>query len=76
MARPDLSWQDSALCAQTDPDLPFDQPRIAKRICGSCEARAECLADALAAGDQHGIRGGLTPKERRRLRRPAGQHAA
>ncbi|MDG9701715.1 WhiB family transcriptional regulator [Streptomyces sp. DH37] len=78
MARPDMSWQDSALCAQTGPD-PFyptkgGTVRDAKRICGRCEVKDSCLDDALATGDDHGIRAGLTARERRKLRRQ--QHAA
>ena len=73
MAVPDLSWQDSALCAQVYPDAFFPERggtvRDAKRICERCEVKASCLADALATGDQHSIRAGLTAKERRRLRR-------
>lgn len=38
----------------------------AKRICASCPVRRECLEDALRTGDNdHGIRGGLRPNERR-----------
>lgn len=45
----------------------------ARRICAACPARMACLRDALheegdRAGDnRHGIRGGLTGKQRRRL---------
>ncbi|MEU3945414.1 WhiB family transcriptional regulator [Streptomyces sp. NPDC029526] len=43
----------------------------AKAVCHACPVRAACLEDALAAEGssgaayRHGIRGGLTPKERR-----------
>lgn len=43
--------------------------RKAKAACASCPVRADCLADALATGDAFGIRGGLSPQARRRLRR-------
>jgi len=44
----------------------------AKRICGPCPVRRNCLADALRTGDnEHGIRGGLKPCERRALARQA-----
>lgn len=40
-------------------------------ICAGCPVSAECLEAALAvpAWDDHGVRGGLTPADRRRLRR-------
>jgi WhiB family redox-sensing transcriptional regulator len=69
---PDLSWQDRALCAETDPEEFFPvkggSTRQAKRVCGACEVRAECLDYALANGEQHGIWGGLSERERRRLK--------
>jgi WhiB family transcriptional regulator, redox-sensing transcriptional regulator len=43
----------------------------AKRICATCPVQAECLADALdnpTTEDEHGVRGGLAPRERRELR--------
>ena len=47
-----LSWQERALCAQTDPEAFFPEKggstREAKRVCLSCEVRAECLEYALA----------------------------
>lgn len=41
----------------------------AKALCARCPFRSECLASELARPeeDQHGIRGGLTAAERRRL---------
>ncbi|AEA27341.1 hypothetical protein GCM10023403_39350 [Pseudonocardia benzenivorans] len=73
-AEPD--WQERALCAQTDPEAFFPEKggstREAKRICGGCEVRAECLEYALAQDERFGIWGGLSERERRRLRRAAG----
>lgn len=68
-------WQDRALCAQTDPEAFFpDQGgpiRPAKRVCRSCEVRAECLAYALTRDERFGVWGGLSEQERLRLRRQA-----
>ena len=68
-------WQELALCAQTDPEAFFPEKggstREAKRVCGSCEVRAECLDYALANDERFGIWGGLSERERRRLRRRA-----
>lgn len=66
-------WQERALCAQTDPEAFFPEKggstREAKRICSGCEVRAECLEYALAQDERFGIWGGLSERERRRLRR-------
>jgi WhiB family transcriptional regulator, redox-sensing transcriptional regulator len=66
-------WQERALCAQTDPEAFFPEKggstREAKRICSGCEVRAECLEYALANDERFGIWGGLSERERRRLRR-------
>jgi WhiB family transcriptional regulator, redox-sensing transcriptional regulator len=68
-------WQDRALCAQTDPDSFFPEKggstREAKRVCRSCEVRAECLDYALEHDERFGIWGGLSERERRRLKREA-----
>ena len=70
-AEPD--WRDRAVCAQTDPEAFFPEKggstREAKRICSGCEVRAECLEYALAADERFGVWGGLSERERRRLRR-------
>ncbi|WP_159620243.1 WhiB family transcriptional regulator [Ruania rhizosphaerae] len=70
-----LSWQERALCAQTDPEAFFPEKggstREAKRVCVSCEVRAECLEYALAHDERFGIWGGLSERERRKLKRRA-----
>jgi len=66
-------WQERALCAQTDPEAFFPEKggstREAKRICSGCEVKPECLDYALAHDERFGIWGGLSERERRRLRR-------
>ncbi len=70
-----LAWQEDALCAQTDPEAFFPEKggstRDAKRICAQCTVRAECLEYALKNDERFGIWGGLSERERRRLRRRA-----
>lgn len=65
-------WMTDALCTQTDPAAFFPPKggsnRDAKRVCGSCDVVAECLAFALRNNETHGIFGGLSPKERRQLK--------
>ena len=66
-------WMADGLCAQVDPELFFpekgDQAREAKRLCAGCDVRAECLAHALAHREAHGVWGGCSERERRRMRR-------
>ncbi|WP_431279777.1 WhiB family transcriptional regulator [Leifsonia poae] len=71
-----LAWQSDSLCAQTDPEAFFPEKggstRDAKRICTSCEVRSQCLEYALANDERFGIWGGLSERERRKLRKRAG----
>lgn len=71
----DDDWRESALCAQTDPEAFFPPKggtmRDAKRVCAACDVTAQCLAYALATGQDEGIWGGTTRDERRAMRRKA-----
>jgi WhiB family transcriptional regulator, redox-sensing transcriptional regulator len=68
-------WQERALCAQTDPEAFFPEKggstREAKKVCVSCEVRAECLEYALEHDERFGIWGGLSERERRKLKKRA-----
>ena len=68
-----LGWQDRALCAQTDPEAFFPEKggstREAKKVCTGCDVRAECLEYALANDERFGIWGGLSERERRKLKK-------
>ncbi|GLZ35717.1 hypothetical protein Lesp02_79040 [Lentzea sp. NBRC 105346] len=68
-------WQERALCAQTDPEAFFPEKggstREAKRICLGCEVRSECLEYALQHDERFGIWGGLSERERRKLKKRA-----
>ncbi|WP_281381107.1 WhiB family transcriptional regulator [Corynebacterium anserum] len=69
-------WQEQALCAQTDPEAFFPEKggstREAKRICQACGVRDECLEYALANDERFGIWGGLSERERRKLKKRLG----
>jgi WhiB family redox-sensing transcriptional regulator len=71
----ELGWQTDALCAQTDPEAFFPEKggstRDAKKVCGACNVRSQCLEYALANDERFGIWGGLSERERRRLRKRA-----
>ena len=68
----DDEWRLDALCAETDPEAFFPDKggstRDAKRVCAGCPVRAECLEYALAGDERFGIWGGLSERERRRVR--------
>ncbi len=70
-----LAWQTDALCSQTDPEAFFPEKggstRDAKRICTSCDVKSECLEYALQNDERFGIWGGLSERERRKLKRRA-----
>lgn len=67
-----LDWRLRGSCRDEDPDLFFpEKARVnskdviaAKRICDGCPVSDDCLQNA---GDDDGIRGGLTKKERKSL---------
>ena len=71
--RQELSWQARANCMGVDPDLFFPErgasTREAKEVCRGCVVREDCLEYALANGEKFGIWGGLSERERRRIRR-------
>ena len=67
------SWHDEANCLGVDPDLFFPErgasTKEAKEVCRGCVVREDCLEYALANGEKFGIWGGLSERERRRVRR-------
>ena len=69
----DLSWQRRANCMGVDPDLFFPErgasTKEAKEVCRGCVVREECLEFALSNGEKFGIWGGMSERERRRIRR-------
>jgi WhiB family redox-sensing transcriptional regulator len=69
----ETSWQDYSNCLGVDPDLFFPErgasTREAKEVCRGCVVREECLEFALANGEKFGIWGGMSERERRRIRR-------
>ena len=71
--RQERSWQLQANCMGVDPDLFFPErgasTREAKEVCRGCVVREDCLEYALANGEKFGIWGGMSERERRRLRR-------
>ena len=66
-------WQARANCMGVDPDLFFPErgssTREAKEVCRGCVVRVDCLEFAIANGEKFGIWGGMSERERRRVRR-------
>jgi WhiB family redox-sensing transcriptional regulator len=69
----DEDWREYAACMGVDPDLFFPvrgaSTREAKAVCAGCPVRDECLEWAFANHERFGIWGGLSERERRRIRR-------
>lgn len=68
-------WRLRALCAQTDPEAFYPEKggetRRAKNTCLACHVRTECLQEALDNDERHGVWGGLSERERRKLKAKA-----
>ena len=66
-------WQRYANCMGVDPELFFPErgasTREAKEVCRGCVVRVDCLEFAIANGEKFGIWGGMSERERRRVRR-------
>jgi WhiB family redox-sensing transcriptional regulator len=66
-------WQEKALCRTADPEAFFPEKggstRAAKAICLACGVRADCLDYALSRDERFGIWGGMSERERRRLKK-------
>lgn len=66
-------WMAEALCAQTDPELFFPEKggstREAKKTCRRCPVTEPCLTYALEHDERFGIWGGLSERERWRVRK-------
>ena len=62
----------SEVPCMTWPDLFFpelgESTVRAKKLCGSCPVKLQCLEYALDAGESIGVWGGTSPKERWRLK--------
>ncbi|MGI9006010.1 MAG: WhiB family transcriptional regulator [Streptosporangiaceae bacterium] len=87
MSHADPDWRSQSACLTADPELFFplssmgpslEQLTEAKKVCGRCPVRAECLDFALSTRQVHGVWGGMSEQERllrvaaqSQVRRPA-----
>lgn len=71
-----LEWSHRAACKGFDPEWMFAdgaEARYAKKVCRGCPVVNDCLAYALDQRIDFGVWGGMTARERRAMRRAAGE---
>jgi WhiB family redox-sensing transcriptional regulator len=65
-------FRDDAPCSTTDPEVFYPEKGgttlPAKKVCAGCDVRRECLLFALQHDERFGVWGGMSERERRRLR--------
>lgn len=69
----EATWMVQARCLDADPEAFFPRKggstKEAKRICAACPVREECLEFSVENEERFGIWGGMSERERRRLRK-------
>jgi len=69
----DEHWMTKGKCRDLDPTIFFPSEgvgvQIAQQICADCPVRASCLEYALDNRVDHGVWGGSSERQRRRLLR-------
>jgi WhiB family redox-sensing transcriptional regulator len=67
----DTEWMTRGRCTNVPPSrfFPSDGAGVeqARKICAECPVRLECLEHALAERIDHGVWGGCSERERRRI---------
>lgn len=65
------SWMANGACRAFDPAMFFPSDGVgvdrARRICATCEVKGTCLDYALTNRIDHGVWGGTSERERRRI---------
>ncbi|GHB67922.1 transcriptional regulator WhiB [Streptomyces viridiviolaceus] len=78
-------WRGRGACREEDPELFFPvgntggaflQIEEAKSVCRRCPVIETCLQWALETGQQHGVWGGLSEDDRRRMKRRIARNRA
>jgi WhiB family redox-sensing transcriptional regulator len=69
----DTTWMTDSKCRNLPPKVFFPSDgvgvEIARRICAECPVKAPCLEYALYNRIEHGVWGGASERERRRIAR-------
>jgi WhiB family redox-sensing transcriptional regulator len=67
----DTIWMAKGNCADEPPSTFFPSDgvgvEVARRICGTCPVQEQCLEYALKSRIDHGVWGGCSERERRRI---------
>jgi WhiB family redox-sensing transcriptional regulator len=67
----DTEWMAKGLCTNVPPSRFFPSDgagvEVARRICADCPVKDDCLEHALAHRIDHGVWGGCSERERRRI---------
>ncbi len=71
LTSPTAAWMARGSCRDHDPAMFFPSDGVgvdrARRICATCPVQAPCLEYALAHRIEHGVWGGASERERRRI---------
>ncbi|HLT16585.1 MAG TPA: WhiB family transcriptional regulator [Acidimicrobiales bacterium] len=66
-----LEWMARGRCANVPPEVFFPSDgvgvEVARKICRDCPVKEPCLEYALAERIDHGVWGGTSERERRRI---------
>lgn len=66
-----IDWMEVGLCKKYPPEMFFPSDSVgvdrAKRVCEPCPVINECLEFALENREDHGVWGGTSERERRRI---------
>jgi len=69
----DTDWMARGKCREMDPAIFFPNDgigvQVARRICEECSVKGPCLEYALVNRVDHGVWGGTSERERRRILR-------
>lgn len=69
----DTAWMQKGKCRELPPETFFPSDgvgvEIARRICADCPVKESCLEYALHNRIEHGVWGGASERERRRIAR-------
>lgn len=67
----DIPWMEEGNCKDSAPEVFFPSDGagvvVAQRICRGCPVQQTCLEYALANGIDHGVWGGTSERQRRRM---------
>ena len=79
MAIADVAWRSNGACQGLDAEIFYpeneDHADFALSVCEQCAVRIACLDYALDTREQHGVWGGATARDRRKILRQRRQSA-